>query len=299
MRKITDISEAKMKHTQISSSKTLRLVLSLVAAGSLSAIATASAQIVTLNNNNSSATVDLGSQAGMYNWLINGQNQLAQQWFWYRVGSDPTGQHSIDTIGGLSYTSTANTLQATYTSASFSLTLSYNLVGGGVGDWTSDISENISIKNLSAAPLDFHFFQYSDFALAGTSGGETTTIFQDGEFFSYAKVEKAANQLSETIDQPLADRAEADLTFGTRNRLNQGSPYDLNNNLTAGPDATQDATWALQWDFTIGEAGSESDTYTVIKDKKLSVAPTPEPAVGFSNSARCIRNFLARNRQKA
>src|SRR5918912_1185451 len=108
MRQITDISEAKMK--SISPRTSFPLALSLAAAA-ISLCATARAQIVTLNNNNSSATVDLASQAGMYNWLINGQNQLAQQWFWYRVGNDPTGQHSIDTIGGLTYSSTANTLQ--------------------------------------------------------------------------------------------------------------------------------------------------------------------------------------------
>src|SRR5215471_15884878 len=67
-------------------------------------------QIVNLNNGNSSASVNLGSQAGMYQWAINGQNQLNQQWFWYRVDGDPTGQHSIDTIGTPSFISNANSV---------------------------------------------------------------------------------------------------------------------------------------------------------------------------------------------
>jgi hypothetical protein len=92
-------------------------------------------------------------------------------------------------------------------------------------------------------------------------------------------VTKGANGLSETIDQPLANAAEADLGHNTLNRLNQGSPYNLNNNLTSGPDPSLDATWALQWDFTIDPNGSVD----VIKDKKLSVAPVPEPgAVSFA-----------------
>ena len=56
----------------------------------------AEAQIVTLTDNNSSAQVDVGSQAGMFNWSIQGQNQLNQQWFWFRVGQAP--EAAINTI---------------------------------------------------------------------------------------------------------------------------------------------------------------------------------------------------------
>src|SRR6187401_1777600 len=91
------------------------------------------ASIVNLTDGNSSATVNLGSQAGMSQWLINGQNQLNQQWFWYRIGNDPTGQHSIDTIGGLSYVNNANSVIATYTAATFSLEITYVLNGGVAG----------------------------------------------------------------------------------------------------------------------------------------------------------------------
>ena len=55
-----------------------------------------SAQIVSLTSGGSTATVDLGSSAGMYNWAVNGQNQLNQQWFWYQA-NDGTAQ-PINTI---------------------------------------------------------------------------------------------------------------------------------------------------------------------------------------------------------
>jgi len=232
------------------------------------------AQIVNLSSGNSAASVNLGSQAGMDSWTINGQNQLNQQWFWYRIDNDPTGQHSIDTIGAPVVNANGNSVDAVYTSAGlFSLDITYTLNGGNPGTWTSDITENISISNLSGSALNFHFFQYSDFALAGSSGGETAAIFQNGGFFSKANVTKGPNGLSETIDQPLANEAEADLGTATLSRLNQGSPYTLNNSLGSGPDPNLDATWALEWDFTIDVNGSVD----VIKDKKLSVAPIPEP----------------------
>ena len=244
---------------------------------SLLLVSAAQATIVTLTDGNSAASVDLSSQAGMYSWTINGQSQLNQQWFWYRLDGDATGQHSIDTIGGLSETHTANTLTATYNAGAFTLDLTYQLSGGATGgsDWTSDITETITIYNHTGSILDFHFFQYSDFALAGTDGGEKATIFQSGGFYSKANVVKGLNQVSETIDQPLADHAEADLAAATLNRLNQGSPYTLNDVLTSGPDALLDATWALEWDFQIDPNGSVD----VLKDKKISVEPIPEPGI--------------------
>jgi len=258
---------------------------------------TNAADIVTLTSGNSSATVDLGSQAGMSQWLINGQNQLNQQWFWYRIDGDPTGQHSIDTIGGLTHFENANQVDATYTAPNFRLDIVYTLNGGSPGgsDWTSDITENISIENLTASPLSFHFFQYSDFALGGTFGGETASIFQNGGFYSKATVTKSGSQLSETIDQPLADRAEADIGNATLNRLNSGSVYDLNNSLGSGPDDNLDATWALQWDFTIDPNGSVD----VIKDKKLSVAPVPEPAALSLLGLGAVAFILRRKRSLA
>src|SRR5258707_9537392 len=65
--------------------------------------ASAHATTFTLSDKNSSATIDPSSQNGMFNWTVNGVNQLAQQWFWYRVGS--TGpESSINTLSLLSAT---------------------------------------------------------------------------------------------------------------------------------------------------------------------------------------------------
>lgn len=246
------------------------------------AMTSGEAQIL-LNSGNSDATVNLTTQAGMSAWNINGQAQLNQQWFWYRVGNDASGQHSIDTLTLSSFDhSIANILTANYTGVGFSLSLSYTLTGGATGgnDWHSDILENISIQNTSAGNLDFHFYQYSDFNLAGTKGGEAVNIFQSGAFFTKANVTKAGSQVAETIDNPLANEAEADLTTGTLDRLNSGAPYTLGtaagvSSSFQAADPTKDSTWALEWDLAM--APGEIDP--IIKDKKLTVAPVPEPGV--------------------
>ncbi|PWU14750.1 MAG: hypothetical protein C5B50_16645 [Verrucomicrobia bacterium] len=266
------------------------LLLATLAAASLS-VSSAQAQIVTLTDGNSSASVNFGSQAGMYAWNVNNVNQLNQQWFWYRIDGDPTGQHSIDTIGAPVVNSGVNQVTATYTDGSFSLALTYQLSGGlpGGQDGSSDITESITIRNITSSPLTFHFFQYSDFMLGGTQGGETASIFQNGGSFSQATVTKGGSKISETVDQPMANGAEADLATATRNHLNQGSPYNLNGNLNSGPDPSLDATWALQWDFTIAGNGSAD----VLKDKHLDVGPVPEPGVfsllGLGLAAMVVR----------
>jgi len=268
-----------------------------LAAGLLASISPA--QIVNLSSGNSTASVNLGTQAGMNSWNINGVNQLNQQWFWVRNDNDPTGQHSLDTLPH-TFTSSANSLSATYMASAYTINISYQLLGGATGgtDWHSEITESISLQNTSGGALNLHFFQYSDFNLLGTTGGERAQIFQNGGFFTKATVVKLASQVAETIDTPLANHAEAGLTSDSPNtlaRLNSGAPITLNDNLTSGPHATADATWALQWDFNM----ASGEIVDVMKDKKLSVAPIPEPgtlallSLGLAAFAFCRKRRCA------
>src|SRR5207245_4856892 len=134
---------------------------------------------ITLTDLNSVAQIDTGSQAGMFRWTVDGVSQLAQQWFWYRIGSSGP-EASINTISPpVNNQATPRQLSTIYTGNLFNVRVDYMLNGSLPGSGRSDMNETITINNTSATALDFHFFQYSDFDLNGTPAGDTVQLGRD------------------------------------------------------------------------------------------------------------------------
>jgi len=248
---------------------------------------------VTLQDNNSTALIDPYSQAGMYQWAVDGQNQLSQQWFWYRVDG-MTHDQSIDHIAAPTITQpNARTLYASYNNGSYGVEIDYLMTGfsPGVSNQFSDISESISITNNTASALTFHFFQYSDFDLGGVTGNQTIQLGRNLRgLFNEASQTYNGVALTETVVTPGATRGEAGLFNTTLANLNGPTPYDLSN--TAGP-LTGDATWALQWDFVIPAFSSVG----ISKDKYLAIQFIPEPSsLAFAGLA-IVGGILYRRRR--
>jgi hypothetical protein len=238
---------------------------------------TCQAVVVALSDNNSVAQIDPNSQAGMFNWSVQGLNELYQQWFWYRIGDAPgTLQHSIDTISTpvVNMFGTRETT-ITYTAPNFLLSIDYLLTGGafvGPGQTAnSDIGESIRIINTSGSALVFRFFQYSDFDLGGPSSDSVQLGRNLRGQFNDAFQQDPLAGLTETVTTPGASHGEVDTFANTRTRLNTIANYTLND--TAGPIGPGDVTWALEWDLTIAPGGSA----LISKDKYLSVV-VPEPS---------------------
>ena len=250
------------------------LCAALAVAGVLFLPGKGMAQIINMDDNGSQASVNLGSQAGMYNWSVNGQNQLIQQWFWYQTGGGVA--QSIDTIGTPSVsTSTGSSgidvLSATYQNAQLSLTIQYVLSGGGVGSGQADMLESISIQNVSSSALNLNFYEYSHFNLLGT-GNNSVQLFGSGGTFSAVRQSNGATAIQEAIVSPFANYGETALASSTLNSLNTIPGYVLNDNASAGPG---DVTWAFQWVQNDLAPGAMFD---VFKDKSLSIGPVPEPS---------------------
>src|SRR5882762_3414422 len=118
----------------------------ILASAFLSLVLQTQAQIITLTDQNSVAQVNTASSAGMFNWFVDGQNQLAQQWFWYRVGL--TAEHAINTISAPSITTPdARTLYVTYNNGAYSVEVDYVLTGQTPGSGQVDIRESVRVHN--------------------------------------------------------------------------------------------------------------------------------------------------------
>jgi hypothetical protein len=241
---------------------------------------------VILTDMNSSVSIDENSQDGAYEWLVDGEDMLYQQWFWYRIGSSGP-EASIDTISApvvLPFLGTRG-VSLTYGGVGTPLTVevTYFLTGGALGSTQSDLAEVIRITNTGSGPIDLHFFQYSDFDLCDI-GGDTVNVVSGNQ----VRQSDGTCSLSETVVAPAADLWEAGEFPTTLDSLNDGMPTTLNGTSSFGPG---DATWAYQWDRTIG-AGS---TFIISKDK--SIQPIPEPGtlilIGAGLAALALRRHTA------
>jgi hypothetical protein len=236
--------------------------------GFLGVAADGYSQIYTLSDLNSSAQVNTASQSGMFNWVVDGHNVLSQQWFWLGIGS--TAPKSIDQIGIPTVSQPiANLLDTVYSSSQYSVGIEYLLSGSSPGSGASDLGESITLSNASAAPLVFHFYEYSDFNLGPLQTVQLGKNLQGR--FNLADVNGGDADLSETVATPGANHGEAELAGVTLAKLNNGIlPVTLNDaDTAAGPGPH--TTWAFEWDVTINP-GAE---YLISKDKTVQIVPEP------------------------
>jgi hypothetical protein len=231
------------------------------------------AGLFTLVDENSSADFDTGSQANAFNWVVDGRDQLFQQAFWYRIGN--VAESSLDTLPrsvegttDTNFDGDHDTLFVRYNGAGFRIEVRYTLDGGLPGSRGSDMAEQIQISNLSATPLDFHFFQYSDFDLNGTAGGDSAVFTNANAVRQF----EGALSVSETVITPVPSHREINFAPLIVARLNDGAPTTLSDTSPTGVVfGPGDVSWAYQWDFTLPVGGS----FQISKDKQITGIPEP------------------------
>jgi len=255
----------------------------------------------TLTDVNSTASFDTDGGLGMWDWTVDGIDHMAQQWFWYRVG--PTGPEApLANGGGLVFVGEIasngdfdpgnENLALRYLAANgtFQIDVNFNLSGGTVGSNASDISEVITITNLTGSSLDFHFFQYSDFDLGGTVSDLSARIGVDGSGKPYVADQwDASFVMSETTENPSAAHAEVNFFANTVLALGDGGTTTLNDVL--GPLGPGDLTWAFQWDFVLGPDG----TFHLSKDKQVRpFIPEPMTMAGLVLGIGALAGYVRR-----
>ncbi len=233
-----------------------------------------------LEDTNSQVRIDPNSDAGMYDWTVEGVGQLARQWFWVRVG-DTAPEQGIHTLSAplitLSDTnpfddSRNDTAHLVYESITAGLRVEVNLGldGGPLGTGTSDIGETISLRNISGAAMVLHFFQYTDLDLGGDASDDTLRVFLDGAngFNRLEQLDAGSAWMSETVASITPDHYEVGEATGMLARLNDGAPILLAD--TVGP-YTGNAAAILQWTFAL----NDQQEVVISKDKHI----TPEPGM--------------------
>jgi hypothetical protein len=227
---------------------------------------------LTLSDLNSQVLIDTTSQSGVYSWTVDGVNQLAQQWFWYRIGSGR--ESSVDTLGApTGGTTSANSATFSYAGSNgLTAQLKYALTGGNNGSGTADLGESITLTNTTGGTMDLHFFQYSDFDLAGQATKNFVQFINANTVDQYINTGGGTQVIVETVDTPAANRYEGNFFANTLNSLNDAGPTTLSNapaiGVALGPG---DMTWAYQWDRVLAPGGS----LVINKDKLISTVPEP------------------------
>jgi MYXO-CTERM domain-containing protein len=270
--------------------RTSTIAIGLAAIASIAG--SAQAAIFTLEDGNSSASVDTnsvgGNRPGMQSWFVDGTNHLFSQWFWYRVGNSGPEQriNSLPILGQFSsntnFDPRHDTMSVLYGNSSFTIEIRFTLRGGSAGSNRADIAEQIRITNNTNSALPMSFFQYSDFDLNSDINDDFVGILgpnvvQQADFSSGLAI-------SETVVTPPANNWEVNTYPVTIGRLDDGNTDNLNGN--GGPLVGRaDYTWAYQWNINI----PARRTFIISKDKSLTPAPGALALLGLGGLAMSRR----------
>ncbi|MBA4120590.1 MAG: hypothetical protein C0513_07835 [Isosphaera sp.] len=236
----------------------------------------AAAQPIQLDDRNSSAVFD-PTGGGQFTWLIDGVDHLFNQNFYFRAGA-MTDEVDLTSVGlaGMAATDTnpfadgrVDTLALLYRDAGSGLEfeISYSLRGGNAGSNTADIAEQIRISNRGNSSQRVSFFQYVDFDLHGSPGGDVGRIV-NGRVAQQSDP-AGLRTISETVVTPAPTFFDIALFPTILSLFGNGVADTLSNG--NGP-VFGDVAWAFQWDFTLG-VGQD---FIISKDKLI--VPTPAGA---------------------
>jgi hypothetical protein len=171
---------------------------------------------------------------------------------------------------------------------------SLRLTGNTAGSGKSQLNEDITVQNLSASPLDFHFFQYSDFDLFGALGGQSVQFVQNSANGAYYKAIQTdgVRRVTETINSTIVPigHFEAGLFNSTLSSLTDGASTTLNDATSAG---VGDVVFAYQWGVTLAPFGSPGSSFQL--SKLIEIAPEPSSMTILAIAALSMAVYRRRN----
>jgi len=230
-----------------------------------------------LTDGNSIVAISTESELGTFFWALEGDNQIFQQWFWFRIGDDGP-ETSLNKLELLPQENTTNILISNFTDGDLQIDVVWELKGNSPTFGSATLHETIVITNngTSPTPMEMHFFQYTDFDIGGPQDDIVEIIPPN------IAIQKNG-PIAETVVSPDPSHFQVGQVTEDDNiilrSLNDELPTILND--TAGPipmpgEDGVDGNWAFQWDVDIPRKTS----FTILKTKQIS----PAPGTGSSTS---------------
>jgi hypothetical protein len=249
-------------------------------------------QAAVYNQTHKNSTLVFDDSQGLTSWTIDGVGHLAFQSYFYRIGGGG-GESLVQSLGAPTVNLFANAasqsvLDLTYTHALFTVRTVSILQGQNLGTGKANLTESLTVQNISGAPLDLHFFQYSDFDLGGAISGQTLQFLPNNLNNQLYKVQQtsgsiALNSTISTASFPVG-HVEAGFFPSTYVSLTDANPTTLNDVTSAGPG---DVTYAYQWDVILGA----NESLQISKLTSIVPEPTALSLVALAGLA-----FAARKR---
>lgn len=196
-------------------------------------------------------------------WETDGIDHLFNQDYYFRIGQ--TAEEAIwDGVTPVVTTFAPNIINVAYAHPDFLFDITYTLIGGTPGSGTSDIGEIVRIRNRSNGALDFHLFEYDDFDINQTAGGDF------GRLVNSSTIEQYEDPFYAMVGSvPPFDHFEISEWPTLLAKLTDGDADDLSDGAaTAGP---ADLAFGMQWDRTIATNG----TFVMSKNKRIETVPEP------------------------
>ena len=243
-------------------SKTVFVGILIVMLAALGSIAQADAPITLTDfmGPNSVVNIDPYTQAGVFEWIVDGTNHMKQNSYWFSIGDGPITP--ISSLPNITITPMMDMMcNVLYSGSLFNLEISYMLMGAVLGSGQSDLAQIVSIVSNSETDLDFHLYEFVNLDLNGKSAGQSgnlTTSSTLSQTYGSTESELSVNDIPVLVE--VGDSATL------LAKLNNGAPLVANSNYDG------DVACVFQWNIVLSESAMLS------QDNVLLNGAVPEPA---------------------
>lgn len=202
-----------------------------------------------------------------HEFKVNGSaDQSFQNWWWYRVNGVNTREFALSTQANAPVVNGNNMTLSYREPEGFTSTIMYtiNNVNG-----SARVTGTNFILNEGNNDLDIDFFNYIDFDMGGTSGGDSASLASPNPAMRMLITDSAGLMSGEwrALD---ADNFQIGAFSAVRTLLTNATSDNLAN--TGNPFGPGDFTAAVQWHFTLAPGQQ------IALQTSQILTPVPEPA---------------------